>query len=102
MNQRNGQRALKKNVDGLFSTTPRYTTPHHTTSHHITSHHTTPHHTTLHYTTPHHTTLHYTTLHYTLPDTESEPMTGISLAADHSFEEVSGAMKEVYLVGILT
>ena len=67
----------KKSVDGLF-------------------------HATLHYTTLHFTTLHYTTPHYTIPDTESEPMTGMSLAADHSFEEVSGAIKEVYLVGILT
>ena len=39
--------------------------------------------------------------HYTRPDTESEPMTGMSLAADHSFDEVSGAIYEVYLVGIL-
>ena len=70
--------------------------------HYTTLHHTTPHHTTLHYTTVQHTTPHHSTLHYTIPDTESEPMTGMSLAADHSFEEVSGAMKDVYLVGILT
>ena len=52
--------------------------------------------------TLHHIKLHHTTLYHTIPDTESEPMTGMSLAADHNLEEVSGAINEVYLVGILT